>query len=195
MSLLALLLACGSGTDTSGTRVTFDSTRSGTSATTVQGAIDELYARCKTAPAAVAEGPDVSAAAVDLSGRIQLLELRQTELLTNGVYGAEKVTYDPRDTTLSGRTVQAALDELEARVEALERGTVDQGEPGPALFELRDKHGKLVPAGNAPGGQQGPPPGGAPGGPGQGAPPQGGQGGQGGQQGGQQGGGGSAPRK
>jgi hypothetical protein len=199
MYLLPLLVACSDPGAGAAATVTFDNTRSGTSAQTVQGALDDLYARCGTA------GPVAAAPAAPqedtnaLAARVQVLELRVTQLEDQGVFGADKVTYDPRQTTLAGKTVQGALDELEARVEKVEDGRIDHGKPGPALFELRDKHGNLIPDGpmggdGPPGGQPGQPgqpgmnggPGGKggpgqPGQPGQGQPGQGvqGQGGQG----------------
>jgi hypothetical protein len=165
----------------------------------VQGALDELYVRCETSAAAPA--PDtVGAADNALATRLQVLELRLTELEATGTASAAKVAYDPRDTTLAGKTVQDALSELEGRVEKLEEGTIDHGKAGPVLFELRDKHGNLVeagPGGGKPGGPAGPGgPGGGKGGPppnGQGGPPNGQGGPANGQQGGPPGGGQQGP--
>ncbi|MES2641736.1 MAG: hypothetical protein V4850_19745 [Myxococcota bacterium] len=175
MLLLTLVLGCGTSDEGSATSVAFDNGRSGTSATTVQGALDELYVRCQPGGMPVTTDAAIEPSSVtnDLAGRIQLLELRQTELQTGAAFGAAAITYDPRKTTLSGKSVQDALDELEARVTKLERGQIDNGAPGPALFELRDKHGNLVsnaPNAGAQKGPQGPGPRGPNGQPGGGAP-------------------------
>ncbi|MDP2305546.1 MAG: hypothetical protein Q8P18_05930 [Pseudomonadota bacterium] len=178
MLTLTMLLACGGAGEAPATGVMFDNARSGTSATTVQGALDELYVRCKLEAAADEPTTTVGASSEltnALSGRVQLLELRQSELASGMAFGATSIAYDPRKTTLAGKTVQDALDELEARVTKLERGQIDNGEAGPGLFELRDKRGNLVPvdapaqSANGKGGPQGPPPG-QPGGPPKGQP-------------------------
>lgn len=172
MLALVLLAGCGTNAAASASDLPFDGARSGSSARSVQAALDELYVRCgapgATTAVAAAVAPSGDAASDALAARVQALELRVDALEREGLYQAAEVSYDPRATTLAGRTLQAAVDELAKRVEEAER--VDQGEPGPALFELRDKNGKP-----AAGGPQGPPPSGPGGGPA--GPPPGGGGG------------------
>jgi hypothetical protein len=168
---LWVLLACAGGQAGNALAVPYDHARSGSSAETVQGALDELYVRCGDNAAVTTAAAPLAADTNALAARVQVLELRLEQLETQGVFPAEKVTYDPRKTTLEGKTVQAAVDELEARVTKLEDGRVDHGAPGPELFELRDKHNNLV--GNGPGGPGGP---GGPNG-GKGGDPNGGKGG------------------
>lgn len=151
--LLVLLLGCGGGAPSTASDVPFDATRSGTSATSVQAALDELYVRCKAEP--VAAAPVVAGTDAGLVARVQALELAVARLEGEGISSAERISYDPRETTLAGKTVQTAMTELEGRVEALEEKGIDRGAPGPALFELRDKHGNLVDTKG--GGPQGPP--------------------------------------
>lgn len=156
--------------------VPFDPTLSRSSARTVQGALDELYVRCAqdAAPAAPAAAAPSSAEA-ELATRLAALELKVGGLEVAPGGRAESVSYEPGRTTLSARNLQAAMDELEARVTRLEDKDNAPGQPGAALFEMRDKHGNPVDMS-----AKGPPPGGGQpmqggGQPMQGPPPNGGR--------------------
>ncbi len=157
-----LIGGCGGAAEREAVSVGFDATLSGTSARTVQGALDELYVRCNTQNALTEAASPVADPINSLAARVQVLELKLSELESKGVFTADKVTYDPRKTRLAGKTVQEAVDELEARVALAEEAGVDHGKAGPALFELRDKHGNLVQAGSGKGGPPGGPNGGGP---------------------------------
>jgi hypothetical protein len=181
MFALWMLVACSGESDADAIAVRYDPKSSGTSARSVQAALDELYVRCGTQAAPAADAQPVVDETAALATRVGALELRQAELVEHGVYTADKVGYDPRKTTLSGKTVQEALDELEARVQRLEDAAIDHGKPGAALFELRDKHGNPVSLdpnggqnGKGPNGPNGMPPNGRPNGqPPNGPPPNG----------------------
>ncbi len=180
-ALLLCLAACSDPPPPAAADLRFDPAASGGEARTVQQAIDDLYRRQKLLEVPPKEplggGSGDEAGGVGLT--VQTLQLRISEL-EQTTTTADRVGYDPRQTTLSGRSVQEALTELEARVARLEKAQQSGGAPGPGLFELRDKNGNLVKQGqpDGQGGQKGPP-GGQPGGQ-KGQP--------GGQPGGQQGG-------
>jgi hypothetical protein len=180
---LSLLLACAAAGAPEATEVDFDNTRSESSATTVQGALDELFVRCRQeAP----EAANTDALVTDLNAlaaRVQALELKFAEASGDG-------TTPPL--TTDARNVEQVLAALNTRVEAIEKGqAASMGSAGESLFELRDRAGnkvKLEPAQQQ--GQKGGPGQGQPGGPqggramGPDSAPRQGEGGQGGGQGG-----------
>lgn len=167
--LLGVFAGCGGDPlPPSATAVTFDPTAIGGDARTVQAAIEDLYRR----QALLEVPPKEPLGQADAGVEVQTLQLRISEL-EKTTMSADRVGYDPRQTTLSGKTVQEALTELEARVARLEQQQQGSGAPGAGLFELRDKNGRLIQQGSP----NGPPNGqGGPNGPGKGPTP-GGQGG------------------
>lgn len=158
---LSLLLACAAAGAPEATEVDFDNTRSESSATTVQGALDELFVRChQEAP----EATNTDALVTDLNAlaaRVQALELKIGEMT------GERTT--PLST--DERNVEQVMADLSTRVEAIEKAQAGSlGTAGESLFELRDRAGNKVKI--EPPQQQG-----QKGGPGQGQPggPQGGR--------------------
>ncbi|MBM4365913.1 MAG: hypothetical protein FJ102_06830, partial [Deltaproteobacteria bacterium] len=174
LSLLALLLACGTSTDA--WDVSYKPAGDA-DVDTVKQALDELYVKCRDRDEPGEERAPVGSDAENLALRVQVLELKVQQLETVGVYDAAHVSFDPARTTLAGKSVQDALSELEGRVGKVEAARTDMGQPGTGLFEIP----KDAPRGGADG--QLPPntmgkgkPGGPPSG-GQGGGPGGGQGG------------------
>lgn len=173
---LALLCACATGSvDARDVRV------DGESLEAVLARLDQQAALAGAA-AAQAQADDPEALALGarltrLEARLSDLELALATFEQQGIERSKLVSYDPRATTLAGTNVQDALTELENRVGKMESRVLDDlGEPGPGLFEVKDRRGG--PGG--PGGRGGGPPGqeGPPG------PPGGKGGGKGGGQGG-----------
>lgn len=171
-AMFLLLLACSSPPPPpSAASTSFDPTVSGGKARTVQEALNELYLhqREQDIPAAAPVHDDLAG----LTAQLASLEMRLAAMEAAKAGTAEGIPYDPRATTLTARDVQSAITEMELRLEKLEKQ--DPGKPGDGLYELRDKHGNLVPPGkpNGPGG--GPPgqPGQAGGQPPNGMPPNG----------------------
>jgi len=177
---LALLWACGSGA-VDARDVTVD----GEPLNAVLARLDQQAA---LAGAAAAEAKAVDPADDAMGARLTRLETRLSDLELalatleqHGVERSKLVSFDPRATKLGGTNVQDALTELENRVGQVESRVLDDlGEPGPGLFEVKDrrggkggKGGKGPPGGpggrGGPGGQNGPP-GGGQGGPGGGGP-------------------------
>lgn len=157
--MILLLLACGSAPPPpSAATTSFDPTVSGGKARTVQEALNELYLhqREQDIPAAAPVHDDLAG----LTAQLANLEMRLSAIEAAKAGTAEGIPYDPRATTLAARDVQSAITEMELRLEKLEKQ--DPGKPGDGLYELRDKHGNLVPPGQP--GQPGGPPGGQPGG-------------------------------
>lgn len=173
--MLLLLLACSDpAPPPSAAATTFDPTAAAASATTVQQALEELYRR--QALLEVPPKDPIVGSTEGISAQLTNIEMRLAAIEAAKVGTAEAVTFDPRTTTLAARDVQAALVELEARLSKLEK--TDPGQPGGALFELRDKNGNLAqqpqggppstpgakptpgapPQGGGPGGGGGPPP-------------------------------------
>ncbi len=93
-----------------------------------------------TAPATAQPDPALVAQVKDLEFEIRQLELVIEEMKQVGVgsMNAENVRYQPNQTTLAARDVQAALDELWRAVRGLQEGRVDMGAPGEGLFDLEN---------------------------------------------------------
>ncbi len=182
LSLLALLLACGASADA--WDVSYKPAGDA-DVDTVKEALDELYVKCRDREDRDEERAPVGGDAENLALRVQVLELKVQQLETVGLYDAEHVSFDPARTTLAGKSVQAALTELEGRVGKVEAARTDMGQPGTGLFEIPKDQPKGGAGGQLPPNTMGKgKPGGAPPG-GQGGPQQGGQ--QGGPQGGNMG--------
>lgn len=176
MLILLLLLACSDPEPLSADQISYGNL-------TVKDELDVLAGRTQALSDANApEAPVGDQRILDLEARISRLELALAQIQQNGTSSATAVGFDPRTTTMSATNVQAALDELEARVSKAESKLgQDMGQAGPGMFTQASGRG-----GGPGGGGQG---GGGQGGGGQGGPGGGGmQGGGGG--GGMQGGGG-----
>ncbi len=185
LSLLPSLLACGAATDA--WDVSYKPAGDA-DVDSVKEALDELYVKCRDREEPDEERTPLSSDAENLALRLQVLELKVQQLETVGVYDAEHVSFDPTRTTLAGKSVQAALSELEGRVGKVETTRTEMGEAGTGLFEIPKDNprggnqGQSQPQGTGRGRPGNQPPGGQGGGMGQGGGQQGGQGG--GQQGG-----------
>lgn len=166
---LALLLAACGGSDT----VSADRVR--VEGEPLSAVLERLEAQSAQAGAAAAEARaaepeaagDVASQLERLDERLTNLELAIANLEQHGIERARVVSYDPRSTKLGGTNVQEALDELEGRVGKVEAKVLDDlGEPGPGLFEVRDRRGgKGKGKGPPPSGGRGRPGGGPGGGP------------------------------
>ena len=97
-----------------------------------------------------------------LEERIGNLELQLAEERAQKLADADQVAFDPSRTTLEGKDVQDALTEVAQDLARLEGKSVNMGEPGEKLFEIKLDHPEGTPQGGQ-GGQGGP---GGPGGPG-----------------------------
>lgn len=141
---LLLLLACQTAPPTAGELRYGDST--------VAATLDRLVAAeaQRTEAAAQAEAPVTAARVQALEERIALLELRIVDLDNTGILPAEQIGFDPRKTTLQAQDLQAAVDELYARVKAVEeRAEPDMGRPGPGMFTRPGPQGAMGPPNGA----------------------------------------------
>lgn len=155
MLSLILLLACNPAPPSAAELSYGDST--------VAATLDQLVAAEARRAHELAEQEDaVSVARVQaLEERIALLELRIVDLDTTGILPAEQIGYDPRSTTLEAQDLQTAVDELYARVKAVEeRAEPNMGSPGPGMFAQPARGGGPAPGGPPNGGKKGPPNGG-----------------------------------
>ncbi len=64
------------------------------------------------------------------------LVIEEMKLAGIGSMDAQNVGYQPNQTTLRARDVQAALDELWGELHRVQEGAVDMGAPGAGLFDL-----------------------------------------------------------
>jgi hypothetical protein len=101
------------GVSNSADNVEFDNTASEMDAETVQEAIEELHAALEAIP-------DDSADISDLKDRVAALESTVASWTDSDDQTATEVTYDNSASGLTATTTQAAIDELLARIEALE---------------------------------------------------------------------------
>ncbi len=118
-----------------------------------------VAAEARRAERDAAQDLPVTAARVQtLEDRIARVELELARLEEQGIIPAAKVGYDPRSTTLDARDLQAAVDELHARVKAIEeQREPGMGSPSNAMFTQPSRQGRPDGArGPAPGEKGGP---------------------------------------